>query len=185
MVLGSRNRERFWIALTVRFGFGFLFLIAAINILFLEWSESKTIRENFENIPASLQTFADIQSKYYETSWMNFKVNTGPVDPITGAGEQTQIGMMGIKLFLKSMPFVFLGLSVFLLTGIFWRLALRLSAFYLVMLGIGKYVVDFRTGQTLTTLQDFTFAMFIFLALFILSREDSDEDEAAGLPPGR
>ncbi len=174
MRLGSRDRERFWIALTVRFAFGFMFLIAAINILFLNWQESQTIAQNVGRIGESLKSFADIQSKSYETSWMNIKIDYGQSDPVTGAPkEQMQLGMIVIRYFLYSMPVVFAVLSFLLITGILLRPALRLSALYLVCLGLGKYVVDFKTGMSFTTLMDFTCAMFIVLALFTLSKEES------------
>jgi hypothetical protein len=174
MVLGSRDRERFWIALTVRFAFGFLFLIAAINILTLSWSETASLSENIQKVGTSLDSFAAIQSKYYESSWMNVKIDYGAINPTTGASEnQLQLGMLVIRYFLFSMPFVFAFLSFLLITGIFYKAALRLSALYLVMLGLGKYVVDFKTGMTLTTLSDFTYAMFICLALFTLSKEQA------------
>ena len=32
MTFGNRDKERFWIALTVRFAFGMMFLMAALNI---------------------------------------------------------------------------------------------------------------------------------------------------------
>ncbi len=173
MVLGSRNRERFWTALTVRFAFGFMFLIAAINILFLDWQENLPLAQNFAKIPDNLTAFADLQWKSYETSWINIKIPYGEKDPATGASRDVaKVGMMGIRWFLIAMPFVFLVLSFFLLTGLFLRPALRASAIYLVMLGLGKYLVDFKTGVTQTTLQDFLYAMFITLALFVLSKED-------------
>ncbi len=179
MVLGSRNRERFWITLTVRFAFGFLFLIAAINILFCQYDESQTPMQNIGNIQKNMTAFVDLQSKSYETSWLNIKVNTGPIDEATGASkEQLQLGMLGIRYFLYAMPVIFLLLAIPLITGIFSRVALRLSAIFLVMLGLGKYVVDFKTGITMTTLQDFIFAMMICMALFIGSKEEVAEREA-------
>jgi uncharacterized membrane protein YphA (DoxX/SURF4 family) len=173
MVLGRRHRERFWTALTVRIAFGFMFLIASMNILFLDWDESKTPSENFSKIPANVTTFSDAQAKAYETTWINAKFPYGEKDPQTGAvKESPQIGLVAIKAFLMAMPFILLVLSLLLLTGLFLRPALRLSAIYLVLLGLGKYIVDFKTGVTATTMQDFLYAMFITLALFVLSKED-------------
>jgi len=175
MVLGRRHRERFWTALTVRIGFGFMFLIASMNILFLDWEESKGFAENFKKIPANLTTFSEAQSKAYESSWINLKIPRGEIDPATGAPKDPPIpvGMKAIQGFLIAMPFVLLALSLLLLTGILLRPALRLSAIYLVMLGLGKYLVDFKSGSTATTMQDFLYAMFITLALFVLSKEDA------------
>ena len=76
-----------------------------------------------------------------------------------------------VKGFLYAMPFVFALLSVLLLTGFFLRPTLRFSAIFLVLLGLGKYLTDFKTGTTLTTLQDFVYAFFIVFALFALSKE--------------
>jgi hypothetical protein len=176
MVLGSRDRERFWISLIVRFAFGFMFLTAAINMFFLSWDESLPWQKNLttDKVKTSLNDFVALQSKAYETSWLNIKVNTGEVDLATGTStEQLQLGMLGIQYFLYSMPFVFILLSTMLLTGIFLRTGLRLSALYLVMLGIGKYIVDFKTGITMTTFSDFTYALFICMALFATSKESS------------
>lgn len=173
MVLGRRHRERFWTALTVRIAFGFMFLIASMNIFFNDWEEGKTFPENFAKIPANLTGFTDAQSKPYETSWINIKIPRGEKDPATGASpEVLELGMIAIKGFLKAMPFVLLVLSLLLLTGIFLRPALRLSAIYLVLLGLGKYLVEFKSGGA-TTMQDFLYAMFITLALFVLSKEDA------------
>lgn len=188
MVLGSRDRERFWIALTVRFAFGFMFLIAAVNIFFMDWQENLSFAENFANINASLKTFAESQSKPYEASWINVKIPYGEKDPVTGAPVSVApVGMTAIRWFLFAMPFVFLVLSIFLLTGIFLRPALRASAIYLVLLGLGKYLTDFKSGVTMTTLQDFLYAMFITLALFTLSKEDIEEDDLSleGKPLGK
>jgi uncharacterized membrane protein YphA (DoxX/SURF4 family) len=179
MVLGRRNRERFWIALTVRIAFGFMFLIASMNIFFNDWEESKTFSENFSKIPANLTTFSDSQSKAYETTWINAKFPYGEKDPQTGATKEApQIGLTAIKWFLMAMPFILLALSLLLLTGLFLRPALRLSAIYLVLLGLGKYLVEFKSGGA-TTMQDFLYAMFITLALFVLSKDDVPAQVAA------
>ncbi len=174
MALGSRNRERFWIALIVRFAFGFMFLIASINIFFSGWQEGSSFKENFQQIGPNLTSWTDLMSKPYEETWINIKIHSSEVDAATGApAKQTEVGMMIVRGFLYAMPFIFLVLSLFILTGLFYRMALRLSALFLVMLGLGKYLVDFKTGTTLVTLQDFMYAMFITMALFVLSREDS------------
>ena len=174
MTLGSRNQERFWIAVTVRFAFGFMFLIAAINILFLKWDEKVGIVKNIPNIPESLTSFADIQTKSYENTWLDLKFPYGEVNKDTGTTDSAvPVGMDIMKGFVMAMPFVFLVLSALLLSGFLLRPALRFSAIYLVMLGLGKYVVDFKNGVTPTTLQDFVYAMFITLALFVLSKEEA------------
>jgi hypothetical protein len=171
MKLGNRERERFWIALVVRVAFGFMFLIAAVNIFsFKEWDEKKGALENGQ---VSVAAFAETLSKPYESSWVNFKIHGSELDPATGAprNEPYQIGKTVIHGFIYAMPFIMGSLSILLLTGLFLRPALRASALFLVLLGLGKYLADFKTGVTVTTLQDFMYAMFITLALFALSRE--------------
>ena len=173
MVLGSRDTERFWIALTVRFAFGFMFLIAAMNILFFKWDDAVSVGENFSRIKANVTAFVDIQTKGYEDSWVNVKYQGGAVAPATGTTTAVPIGMTCFKVFVAAMPVVFFILSVLLLSGLFLRPALRASAIYLILLGLGKYLVDFKTGVTQTTLQDFMYAMFITLTLFVLSKENT------------
>ncbi len=168
MVLGDRDRERFWIALTVRTAFGLMFLIAAINIFFFDFKDKSFTTDLVVNLRSNVEGL----SKPYENSFLNVKIHSWQTDPQTGApAEETQLGLIFIRGFLYAMPFVFSVLSVLLLTGLFLRPALRLSAIYLVLLGLGKYVIDFSSGTTITTLQDFMYAMFITLALFVLSRE--------------
>jgi hypothetical protein len=163
MVLGDRDRERFWIALTVRVAFGMMFLIAAVNIFFADPGAKV-----FEN----LDSFVNTLSKPFETSWVNAKFHSWGIDPQTGApSREYQVGMPIIQGFLYAMPFIFSVLSILLLTGLFLRPALRASAIFLVLLGLGKYLTDFRSGNTVTTMQDFLYAMFITFALFVLSRE--------------
>lgn len=169
MVLGSRDRERFWIALIVRFAFGFMFLIAAINIFFSSWNEDASI---MANATKNVGDFVDGLSKPYETSWVNIKLQSSTVEPSTGAPRDVnELGIKVVRGFLYGMPFVFAVLSILLLTGLFVRPALRASALFLVVLGLGSYLRDFKSGSTLTTLQDFMYAMFITLALFTLSKE--------------
>ena len=164
MVLGNRDHERFWIALVIRFAFGFMFLIAAMNILFSEWSPQKDF---FENAGTNLPAFVDGLSKPYEASWVNFKLF------------QKDLGIGVVRGFLYAMPFIFTVLSILLLTGLWYRIALRASAIFLVLLGLGKYLTDFRSGNTVTTLQDFMYAMFITLALFTLSKEPAEGEAGA------
>jgi hypothetical protein len=77
---------------------------------------------------------------------------------------------VGIRWFIWLMPFVFSLLALSLLTGLFYRCGLRCAAFYLVLLGLGKYVV----GDSATTAQDFTYAAFILVGLFLSSRERTE-----------
>ncbi|MGH9363367.1 MAG: hypothetical protein ACRD2T_15765 [Thermoanaerobaculia bacterium] len=168
MRLGNRDHERFWIALTVRIAFGFLFLFAALNIFFAELNPDLTLSGNAGE---NLKKFVAGQSAPYEASWINLKWR-GAIDPATGApAGQRELGMGLVRGFLYGMPFVFAVLSVLLLTGLLLRPALRAGAIFLVLMGLGKYITDFRSGSTITTLQDFLYAVFITLALFVLSKE--------------
>jgi hypothetical protein len=169
MRFANRDRERFWIALVVRIAFGFMFLVAAMNIFLSDWDEKKSI---VQNASTNVTAFADGLSKPYESSWVNIKWADSKKNPETGAPESsTDVGMKMIRGFLLAMPFVLGALSIFLLTGIFLRPALRASAIFLVLLGLGKYLADFKSGSTVTTLQDFMYAMFIVLALFAISKD--------------
>jgi len=169
MVFG--NRERFWIALIVRFAFGFMFLTSAINIFVSDWDPNLTAIQNSKQ---NLRSFVNNLSRPYQDSWINIKYSSREKDPATGAPARvTEIGMAIVRAFLYAMPFIFALFSVLLLTGFFLLPALRGAALFLVLLGLGKYLTDFKSGNTLTTLQDFTYAMFITLALFALSRESS------------
>jgi hypothetical protein len=174
MTLGSRSQERFWIAVTVRFAFGFMFLIAAINIFFHQWDSTASVIGNVGKIPENLKAFAEIQTKGYADTWLDIKFPYGAVNPQTGATDSAvEVTMTVMRGFVMAMPVVFIFLAAFLLSGFMFRAALRFSAIYLVMLGLGKYVTDFKTGVTPTTLQDFVYAMFITLALFVLSKEEA------------
>lgn len=175
MTFGNRDNERFWIALIVRFAFGMMFLIASLNIFtYFDKTDppDNPDRTAMEYVRGSLDNFVKDLKAPYEATWMNFKWSTYPVEADTklGATVGVPIGIHFIEWFLYAMPFVFLLLSICLLTGLAYRFALRASAFYLVMLGLGKYVV----GDSATTAQDFIFAAFICVALFLSAREDHE-----------
>src|SRR5262245_46119909 len=89
--------ERFWITFILRFAFGFLFLLAAIN--------------QFRLGP---EAFSTQLSTPFQTTWL------GDID-IAG-----HTGMEFVKGFLYAVPFILAGLSVPILTGIWLRPALRL-----------------------------------------------------------
>ncbi len=174
MTIGNRAWDRFWILLTVRIAFGFMFLISAMNIFFYEWDEKKTKLENFSN---NLETvFVEGLSKPFGDSWINLKIPYGKPDPATGARKVADLGLMVVKAFLRAMPFIMAVLSILLLTGLFVRPALRASAIFLVLLGLGKYLTDFKSGSTITTLQDFMYAMFITIALYTTSKEPEEAE---------
>ncbi len=177
MTIGNRAWDRFWILLTVRIAFGFMFLIAAMNIFFSEWDRSKP---KLENIQINIGNFVDNLSKPFGESWINFKWTHSQPDPVTGAVKVTELGVLIVRAFLRAMPFIMTVLSVFLLTGLFVRPALRASAIFLVLLGLGKYLTDFKSGSTITTLQDFMYAMFITIALYTTSKEPDEGVHVVG-----
>jgi hypothetical protein len=163
MAQGHRDNERFWIAFTVRIAFGLMFAMAAMKIF------------TFADKPLdSVQQFADALSKPYEATWVNVKwywwgaelnEETNQVIPI-------DVGIRCVRYFLIGMPFIFSVLSLCLLTGIFLFPAMRLSAIYLVLLGLGKYIV----GDEATTAHDFIYAAFVLVGLYMASgRKDSIE----------
>lgn len=134
--------ERFWIAFNLRFAFGFLFLFASINI--------------FSYGPAK---FAEDLSKPYETTWL-WSIQ----------GNQTFVELF-VYWFLFVTPFIMGVLAVPILTGIFAKPALRLGAFFLICLGLGKYIQN----DIATTAADFTLALIIWLGLYLLDRDKREE----------
>lgn len=134
--------ERFWIAFNLRFAFGFLFLIASLNI--------------FSYGP---ERFATELSKPYQDTWL-----------WTIQGDQTFVQVF-IEKFLYAMPFIMGALSVPILTGIFAKPALRIGSFFLICLGLGKYIQN----DIATTAADFTLALIIWLGLFTLDRGEKEE----------
>lgn len=169
--MGYRDKERFWIALTVRFAFGFLFLIAALNIF--------TYHETKDPPPGSLSMyelghksvtgFSKELAKPYESTWLNFKWKWWPLKPSpkTNVPVARDLGIDLVRWFLIGMPFVFTILGFCLLSGLFLYPALRLSAIFMVMLGLGKYIA----GDAMTAAQDFLFAAFICIGLYMSSGE--------------
>lgn len=174
MKFGYRERERFWIAFIVRFAFGLMFLIAALNIF--TYYQTKNPPEDpdrtaLQFVQTSLQSFSTDLSAPYQGTWVNFKWKWWPVpiDEEAGTRLSTDVGMVGVYWFLYAMPFIFGILSICILTGIALRPAMRLGAAYLVLLGLGKYMA----GDSVTTAQDFLYAAFICIGLYMAS-EDKD-----------
>ena len=69
------------------------------------------------------------------------------------------------------MPFIFLLLAISLLTGIAYRFSLRFGAFYLVILGLGKYIV----GDSETAAHDFIYAACLWVGLYLSSKDAPPE----------
>lgn len=168
MTQGYRDREKFWIALTVRVAFGFMFLIAALNIF--TYSDKKNPPPDTprsELLQKSLTSFATDLSTPYKNTWVNFKWKWWPLEP----DEKTQrpvardLGMSAVTWFLYAMPFIFTILGFCILSGVGLYPALRCSSIYLVILGLGKYAI----GDSATTAQDFLYAAFICVGLYMSS----------------
>jgi hypothetical protein len=102
--------ERFWIAFILRFGFGFLFLFAAINI-----------------VTYGVDKFSEELSTGFTSTWLA-KITLFNIT-----------GMHFIKFFLKFAPYVMAALSVPILTGVLLKPALRLGALVMLCFGLGKY----------------------------------------------
>ena len=167
--MAYRDKEQFWIALTVRFAFGFLFLIAALNIF--TYHDTKDPPPGsltmYEFVDKSVNGFANELAKPYESTWLNFKWKWWPLKPDakTNVPVARDLGIELVRWFLVGMPFVFTILGFCLLSGLFLYPALRLSAIYMVLLGLGKYV----SGDAMTAAQDFLFAAFILIGLYMAS----------------
>ncbi len=143
--------ERFWLSFLLRFAFGFLFLIASINIF----------NYGYEKFAADMIT-------PFQSTW------------VWGLQGDTTIVEQGLTGFLKAMPFVMAALSVPILTGIFYKPALRFGALFLICLGLGKYLQN----DIATTAQDFLLAFLILIGLFLVGRKDDAAVEYGESPTG-
>ncbi len=139
--------ERFWIVFVLRFGFGFFFLVAAINIF-----------------SYGVENFSTDLSKGFESTWLGQLTFQ---HTILGGIVGDLNGMHLVKAFLKLMPYLMGVLSVPILTGILWKPALRISAIVLLCFGIGKYIQQ----DISTTAADFLFAFIICSGLYALALE--------------
>ncbi len=146
--------ERFWIIFILRFGFGFFFLVAAINIF--THGQDKFIEE---------------LSKGFEPTWLGSMTFQ---DTFLGGIVGDLTGMFLVKKFLLVMPYVLGILSVPILTGIFLKPALRLAAIVLLTFGIGKYIQQ----DIATTAADFLFAFIICSGLYAMGVEKQAEKQA-------
>lgn len=103
--------ERFWIIFILRFGFGFLFCFAAVNIF-----------------TYGVDNFVTDLSQGFEKTWLG-QITVG-----------SYTGMEVVKLFLYGAPYLMAVLSVAILTGLLAKPALRLGALLLLCFGLGKYI---------------------------------------------
>lgn len=137
--------ERFWIIFILRFAFGFLFLIAAINIF-----------------TYGVDNFATELSQGFADTWVA-KIEIGEAE----GGEAAFTGMAFVEFFLYAAPWIMAVLCVPILTGILARPALRLGAILMICFGLGKYVQQ----DIATTAADFLFAFIICAGLYFMSLE--------------
>ncbi len=105
------------------------------------------------------ENFATDLSKPFESTWL-WSIQ----------GEKKWVGDF-IWGFLFATPYVMGALSVPILTGIFAKPALRLGALVLICLGLGKYIQN----DIATTAADFTLALIIWLGLYLLGTEKSED----------
>ena len=149
--------ERFWIIFILRFGIGFLFLFAALNIF-----------------KYGVDKFATDMGKPFESTWLADLSLKLPWN------EVTLKGMDFVYFFLQFAPYVMAVLAVPILTGILVRPALRIGALVLICFGLGKYLQQ----DIATTAADFLFALIICIGLYFMSLEKREpvsrpEDAAA------
>jgi hypothetical protein len=163
--------DRFWIIFLLRFGFGFFFVIAAINIF--QYGGPHDFGPD---------KFARDMTAKYETNWL------GDVLPMMDIGqkeirdeETNKVLQPAVPdmvhptyFYMLALPFLFAILSVPILTGIWIRPALRLSALLFVMLGIGSYIGG---GKPEATSYDFLFAFLICFGLHYLGQPKQVESE--------
>jgi len=150
------RKERFWIAFILRFAIGFLFLFASLP--------------QFEMGP---EKFAQALAGGFSQSWVSdikFQVRGNEYN-----------GLFLVEKFLYALPYVFTGLSVFILTGLFLKPALRLGALLFVCLGLGKYLQS--QDNLAATAYDFLFALIICIGLYFLSLQSKPAAEVR--PVGR
>jgi hypothetical protein len=174
-----RDRERFWIALTVRLAFGFMFIIAAMNIFtYADTKNPPPEKTRYELFKESLTGFADDLGGAYQNTWVNFKWKWFmEADPTSNQPVAIDLGIRLVKGFLYAMPFIFTILGLCILSGIWLYPALRFASIYLVILGLGKYI----TGDGATTAQDFIYAAFICIGLYMSSGRRDEKVAAEAL----
>lgn len=151
------SKERVWITLMLRIAFGFLFLFVALGQF-----DAGGPRDSGPAI------FAETVAGTYQGTWLAGAFKSLP-------GGLFVKGTEPMQFFLGCVPFIFTALSIPILTGLFLRPALRAGAFFLILLGLGKYIATGRTDITPTAM-NFLLAFLICFGLYFLSQED----EAAG-----
>ena len=145
------RKERFWITFMLRMSFGFLFLIVSLG-----------------QFDAGAGVFADKVSSPYSGTWL-----AGALENLWFISWED--GTRPIRFFLHGIPFIFAALSVPILTGLFLRPALRLGAFLLIMLGLGKYITS--GNDIVPTAMNFFLAFLICCGLYFLGQEDEAKTE--------
>ena len=165
----TSKKERFWISLILRLGFGFLFLFVAIG----QFDAGGPI----DHGPT---WFAKTLSKGFADSWLGQAVPDITTTEVDAKGREKEVAVDPSYYFLLGIPYVFAILSVPILTGIFVRPALRLGAVLLVLLGLGKYITS---GQDISgTTYNFILAFLMCVGLYFLGQEDqAKEGSSAGL----
>lgn len=164
--------ERFWIAFILRFAFGFLFLFAAINIF-----SFGTEKFAAQLAPPMAKTWmGDFDAKVVSLVDPDITKLDDPQLQYAAAVTAVQAGKKGMTVqFLEAMPYIMTALAVCILTGILLRLALRVGALFLVILGLGKYLQN----DVATTAADFSFALMICIGLYFLSLQKQKETAPA------
>ena len=146
--------ERFWISFILRLAFGLLFAFVAIGQFGFGGAND-----------VGYLAFAEQVSKPFAASWLG-------IFPDIPFGE----GSKDITYFFcLAIPFAFAILAVPILTGLFLKPALRLSAIFLVMLGVGQYVI--KAPDLSGTVYDFILACLICIGLYVRGQEEKRDEE--------
>lgn len=197
----TSRTDRFWIAFIMRFAFGFLFLIAAINIFsaggphdfgphWFAMNLSKSYSDGWTGdllpdveITIPEPELAKKRAAAGDSSVKSEDVPGAAAGSPADAGRGKPDGQKPAKkkgktekvhpayFFLFGLPFLFAALSVPILLGLFLKPALRVGAILFIVLGLGKYIAD--SSDLSTTANDFFFAFLICAGLYFLGQKES------------